>query len=892
MDDDNTRLPNRVYNDLTLSRMSLRRFNRLTRAIWATRDSDAFIRFVLSGEFVDEDGEVRQAFLDPLQNLVQPVYPLQVTRDYDSLLGIATKIMVQDNISVFAVPHPTFALKASVHVTVPVVYQDTATFVELHRIPNFEFGKFGPRHHLHVFFPALWTPERAKSRQPYLLTKREREIWYECGLRPAIVKLLDEHMASEWPATCETEEIRARTARGTFSWATKVIPDHVVPSLADEIRRAVIRSYHVSIEERMWATSFLVLHTVRGTKSITYHRLEPLSVEYYFYKFLRDSRLSRDVYTEGEWYVDVAIEISNPAGDCLQWTTAGHQRLVQQILRIDDDNAERITSLNSTKYSRDYSSHLSALSGCRIVPGTRAQGEFRAKYLQAYTTDKAVTYNNDGRHHAKFITSKEAMAPTHPAPTIAGLHTIFEQAIENNGCNARVEVRVPIDFAMNVLYEFDSEEIRRCLCAFSRRTWWGFRLSRLMGASQVLSLQASGSPELRVHPQALALTAGCVWLVNGLHARPEDGPAARQLMDAALPITEADEAGLETAAYRRALPRQRIIERNDREVGDEDIEDIDEDEEEDEERQHSGEVAYNPYGLVFFRRIKVEDTPRFRHGGPTLLDGAIKFWFGMTAEQLESKYNSNGLVDKDVVGATRSKTNRRRLPQSFIADEPQPDLFNVGAPGQQLPQPALDEGSDVEDAETPPPPASLNEFLSDLYRTFVVDLTCKSPNPRGSTRQSYVKLTTQQRLDATEDVYKTLVLSDIFTHVAYKITPIENWEQAFNWLFPKRGQEISTSIQNYPTCPYYKKWRAFANDAANDARLVSEARKAIWARIKTWSWLPDAQQDKMWPTSLRNVTGFIRCPDLRSNGRWLDAAPRILVKPRVEYAFEVEVEEE
>ena len=79
--------------------------------------SESFIRFMLSGETIDKQDRPRQAFVNPLQNAVPDEYKLFILHNYDSLLDISPIIMVATNISVFAVPHPTFALKSSVHMT-------------------------------------------------------------------------------------------------------------------------------------------------------------------------------------------------------------------------------------------------------------------------------------------------------------------------------------------------------------------------------------------------------------------------------------------------------------------------------------------------------------------------------------------------------------------------------------------------------------------------------------------------------------------------------------------------------------------------------------------------------------------------------------------------------
>jgi hypothetical protein len=83
---------------------------------------DNFIRFVLTGEYVDDDGHLKQAFVDPIQNVIEVDHSLLISRDYDSLLGIADKIMVNAPISVYVVPHDSFALKTSIHLKHPVTH--------------------------------------------------------------------------------------------------------------------------------------------------------------------------------------------------------------------------------------------------------------------------------------------------------------------------------------------------------------------------------------------------------------------------------------------------------------------------------------------------------------------------------------------------------------------------------------------------------------------------------------------------------------------------------------------------------------------------------------------------------------------------------------------------
>jgi len=114
-----------LYNaNLPVISHNLQEFStRATDLFEYNETADPFIQFALTGEFVDDDGVTKQAFVDAIQNVVEPDEPLKITRDYDSLLGIAPKILVDSAISVYAVPHHTFALKTSLHLDHSITYQ-------------------------------------------------------------------------------------------------------------------------------------------------------------------------------------------------------------------------------------------------------------------------------------------------------------------------------------------------------------------------------------------------------------------------------------------------------------------------------------------------------------------------------------------------------------------------------------------------------------------------------------------------------------------------------------------------------------------------------------------------------------------------------------------------
>lgn len=238
-----------------------------------------------------------------------------------------------------------------------------------------------------------------------------------------------------------------------------------------------------------------------------------------------------------------------------------------------------------------------------------------------------------------------------------------------------------------------------------------------------------------------------------------------------------------------------------------------------------------------------------------------------------------GIVDRNVVAATRATTNKVKMPMYVNwTGVPEPDLFQLSNQGHTLVDLTADDGSDIEEATPPPddPARTIDSFISDLFRQFIIDLNCKSPNPRGGTNPSYIKLTTVQRREANEDIYKNSVLSDVFRAVAYKNGTTEDWERAFKWLFPEPGFRTTSSVQNYPSCPYYPRWLEFIDNPRNSPVLITDTRKAIWKRIRTWAWIPHAQQDKIWPT--KGLAAFTRWPEAFDQKGNPKAAPRILIR--------------
>lgn len=320
---------------------------------------------------------------------------------------------------------------------------------------------WGNRHSIYIFFPRLALDE---GRSP-LLSEDEVATFYEKGLRPYINHVQPE-ISSDWPPDYNSEKFRAAKRGGQRAFRTVMLSAWLANGFAANLREQLQQN---GVE---WAEDFFLLHTIRGIKHTTQHVLNGVAAHLTLTEVLKEAKISLETTLLGSWWVDVGIEFCNMEGECLQWMTASHRRVVEDALQISASAATRITTLGSSKYSRDLASHLSGVSGCRIEPGLRAEGPYQVAYLQLYTTDKSVTYQIQGRSHAKEATIGEIMGAEQPAKFVKDLYSAYTEAAKHIRSNARMEVRVPIRFASEVLVYIDNTTIKESILSFPMRQWW------------------------------------------------------------------------------------------------------------------------------------------------------------------------------------------------------------------------------------------------------------------------------------------------------------------------------------------------------------------------------------------------------------------------------------
>lgn len=326
------------------------------------------------------------------------------------------------------------------------------------------FATFKARNSIILVFPRLYSATRQSS----FLTSAEKKAIWECGLRPAMVETLGSR-AHELPPTLDAEYFRARNRHGRLIYTTKVFPSWQIDELSRLIPIHMIRHGHT------WAQDMKYLHIVRGVKNSSYHSMDEESAEISLQEFFIDNCISLERARApggGDWYIDIGLELSLK-NRCLAWRTGGHAEVYEAVTGASEADSTRITTLGSSQYDRDYTSHLMGVSGCRIRPGVQGEGPHQVAYYQAYVTDKHLTSAREDGRYAKHITGAQLIEnPTRCLAFLSKLYTLYQEASSTNYSSARVEVRIPLRHANQVLVNCDLEVIYRGLVSFECEVWW------------------------------------------------------------------------------------------------------------------------------------------------------------------------------------------------------------------------------------------------------------------------------------------------------------------------------------------------------------------------------------------------------------------------------------
>ncbi|KAF6745326.1 hypothetical protein DFP72DRAFT_824616 [Ephemerocybe angulata] len=749
---------------------------------------------------------------------------MEITRDYDSVLGLCKDILVRDTKLVFTMTSK-FADDLNNDLTLYTDYagEQGRKSVPLSQTPNMAFATFNDRNSLVMIFPGLYSEER----QSPSLTKAERTAVWEDGVRPSMVRLLGSR-SNELPASLNSELFRAQMADGRFSFTTKVFPSWHIDALGKLIPLFLVRNGHA------WGKDMLYLHMIRGVKNSSYHSADREAAKRALRHFFKQQNVSlSEALEEGKWWIDVGMELAVKK-KCLAWLTTRHSYVYQTLVGVDHRNAVRITTLGSSQYARDPTSHLTGASGCRITPGPTGEGPYEVAFFQMYTTDKSLTASKEGGRHAKHLTGGTIVRRPERARTfLSNLFKLYQDASDDNCTSARVELRVPLKFALRACLDFPQEELYLSAAAFDPADWWGWRGYRVLSIDYLLNWGLQDNRFISHSDQALLLIATIPWLVNSLHATIDVGSASRELIQAIFPRAERDEV-IRNDDLPYPMPVGPL---SDEEV----LDGVD------------STVPVVDRGVYFVRYLQVgprQEVPRFP-GAVRLSEAAWTFLLGSTPGKLRTYLNSLAATTDSHPDRIHNKKRQRR-----VVHDPE------SAPALELELPAL-EGLQVtstaaaandEDDDVPETTTVEAEFFEDptitviaqeILRQFFVDILNVSPNGKRVTSGSSIRLSDDERNAATIETYQEKNFAKLFNASRYLIGSPEQWRAVFDKLFPPKGVGAPKFSQNYRTTAYFPAWVALGNRTSEET--FNLVRDSIWKTVfKKVFWMPFAQSDRIW----------------------------------------------
>ena len=103
-------------DEIPLHNSSIKEFCDRALQLHHKGDHGAFVQFVLNGKDYQDDHPV-QIVVDPFQDTVSPREGLQISRDFDSVLGLGTTICVDHDLTVFPVSKHEDTLSKNIHLT-------------------------------------------------------------------------------------------------------------------------------------------------------------------------------------------------------------------------------------------------------------------------------------------------------------------------------------------------------------------------------------------------------------------------------------------------------------------------------------------------------------------------------------------------------------------------------------------------------------------------------------------------------------------------------------------------------------------------------------------------------------------------------------------------------
>jgi hypothetical protein len=177
--------------------------------------------------------------------------------------------------------------------------------------------------------------------------------------------------------------------------------------------------------------------------------------------------------------------------------------------------------------------------------------------------------------------------------------------------------------------------------------------------------------------------------------------------------------------------------------------------------------------------------------------------------------------------------------------------------------PDVDENAEFSDGAEPE--GDIDSIMRKIWSQFPFDVFNKGPNKKASTANSHIIINPRDAGNVTIDVFKTLDLSRIFTHIQAKTVDKAFWGGVlFDRFFPPKSAQAQArgKLQNFPYMGYYRTWTDIKGRMSNtNVEVVRDALRIEWNKLY---WVPFAASDRMWATKRMQTSGWTMHPSSHS----------------------------
>lgn len=166
--------------------------------------------------------------------------------------------------------------------------------------------------------------------------------------------------------------------------------------------------------------------------------------------------------------------------------------------------------------------------------------------------------------------------------------------------------------------------------------------------------------------------------------------------------------------------------------------------------------------------------------------------------------------------------------------------------------------------------------LKFILKQFPTDILQLTPKSRTAGSDWLLLPRTPQAFSSVKvDMFKSLNIGHILSHVQLRSLDIEDWEiLVFDRYFPRKDFKPPTNFQQYPAATYYQHWLKLTGSPNSKQEDIHQAALA-W--FKTLAWVPYPYRERMWQTQEAKGLGWIK----RSRGALAGPCPRIALNAAV-----------